>query len=236
MNKTKTFLLTVFILMTVLFTYCEKEKFQQTTDKNYLTVINKWHQKRIANLKKENGWLNLVGLFWLKEGENSFGSDKSNDIIFPDGKSEKYIGKIIKKDSIITTIINEEIKVLYNGNRINNIEMKADVSGDPTILSHRSLKWFIIKRDDKYGIRLRDLEAELLTDFEGIERFVAQDKWKINATFKKYDPPKKIMIPTILGTVNESISPGKLLFKIDNIEYSLEPTGSVRGYLLFLLT
>ena len=28
-----------------------------------------WHQRRVENLKSEDGWLNLAGLFWLNEGE-----------------------------------------------------------------------------------------------------------------------------------------------------------------------
>jgi uncharacterized protein len=43
----------------------------QTT--SYQKDIEAWHQKREADLKKENGWLNLVGLIWLQEGKNSFG-------------------------------------------------------------------------------------------------------------------------------------------------------------------
>ena len=30
--------------------------------------------KRVENLKEENGWLNLAGLYWLKPGENTFGT------------------------------------------------------------------------------------------------------------------------------------------------------------------
>ena len=60
----------------LILTSCEKN-YEETTDKNYLNEVNGWHAKRVANLKKENGWLNLVGLHWLKEGENSFGSDTS---------------------------------------------------------------------------------------------------------------------------------------------------------------
>ncbi len=76
--------------------------------------------------------------------------------------------------------------------------MKQDISGNPTILEVGSLRWFIIKRGDKYGIRLRDLDAELLKNFDGIERFPIDSLWKINAKFEKYDPPKKIMIPTAI--------------------------------------
>src|SRR3954463_11031823 len=35
----------------------------------------KWHDDRIERLQSEDGWLTLVGLHWLDEGENPAGSD-----------------------------------------------------------------------------------------------------------------------------------------------------------------
>ncbi|MDX1699992.1 MAG: DUF1684 domain-containing protein, partial [Melioribacteraceae bacterium] len=88
-------------------------------------------------------------------------------------------------------------------------------------------------RGDKYGIRLRDLTADLVSDFKGIERFPVQDKWKIEAKFVKNNPPKKIMIPSIIGTVSESYSPGTLEFEFDNKEFRLSPIKS--GNRLFIV-
>jgi uncharacterized protein (DUF1684 family) len=190
--------------------------------------VNLWHSKRIDGLKKDTGWLNLVGLYWLEEGQNTFGSSDKNKIVFPKNAPEE-IGVLILKDSTVVFNSSNKSDIKLNGETINNIEMKQDISGNPTILEVGSLRWFIIKRGDKYGIRLRDLEAELLKTFEGIDRFPIDSLWKIKAQFQKYDPPKKIMIPTILGTVEESFSPGKLTFSIDNKEFSLEPTSAGQG-------
>jgi len=195
--------------------------------------VDDWQNKRIDNLKKENGWLNLVGLYWLNEGENTFGANESNDIVFPSTSSQQFIGKIVKKDSIITTFIKENIKVVSNGKSIKEILMKPDITGNPTVLTLNSLKWFIIKRGDKYGVRLRDLKAKLLKEFKGIERFPTNENWKTNAKFEKFDIPKKILIPTILGTIEEDFSPGKLIFNIEKKEYNLTPTSS--GKRLFIV-
>ncbi len=207
---------------------CEEGKTVRVSDK-YKTEIENWHNKRITNLKKETGWLNLVGLFWLKEGENNFGSDASNDIQFPSDQSPAFIGKIVKKDSVITTSINENVNVTFNDKPVKKIVMKNDISGDPTVLSLNSLRWFIIKRGEKYGVRLRNLEVKLLTEFEGIERFPINKKWKIQAKYVAFDKPKKIAIPTIIGTIEEEEIFGTLNFAIDNKDYSLSPTQAGKG-------
>ena len=36
-------------------------------------TLEQWRRKRAANLTSETGWLTLVGLYWLKEGDNTFG-------------------------------------------------------------------------------------------------------------------------------------------------------------------
>lgn len=220
-------------IMAFVLTSCNKMEEPPKADSAYLAEINNWHTKRIKNLKKENGWLNLVGLHWLNEGENTFGSNKRNDIIFPVNKAAEFLGKIIKNGSTIITIVNEDAAITYKSKPINKIEMKVDITGDPTILEHKTLRWFIIKRGDKYGVRLRDLEAELLKNFEGIERFQIDSSWKVIAKFEKYETPKKIMIPTILGTIEKELSPGKLLFNINGKEYSLLPTSA--GEKLFIV-
>src|SRR4051794_23062066 len=39
-----------------------------------------WREKRAANLQAPEGWLSLIGLEWLKEGDNSVGSAADNKI------------------------------------------------------------------------------------------------------------------------------------------------------------
>jgi uncharacterized protein (DUF1684 family) len=197
----------------------------------YINEINDWHAKRIENLKKENGWLNLVGLYWLEDGENTIGSGSENKIQFPQNTTDK-LGIFTKTDSVIVFSADENAEVKINGKKITKIEMKSDLTAEPTILEYKSLRWFIIKRGEKYGVRLRDLEADLVKNFGGIERFPVDEKWKISARFEKYDSLKTVLIPTIIGTVEEDFSPGKLFFSIDEKEFSLEPTQTGKGLFL----
>lgn len=208
------------------------ERLEQNASSEYLNEIEQWHKKRIENLKKENGWLNLIGLYWLKEGENKFGSDKANDIVFPES-APHFIGSFILKDSIIKTNILPNISVMLNDSIISEVIMKDDLTGDPTVLKLGSLRWFIIKRGERYGVRLRDLQAKLVSEFQGIERFPVNEDWRIEALFKPYEKPQKIMVPNVLGTEDEEIAPGKLFFNINSEEYSLEPLDS--GEKLFII-
>jgi uncharacterized protein len=219
-------------LLPLLFIYillgCNKKN---DTDTAYVSEIANWHNKRVTNLKKETGWLNLVGLYWLQQGENTFGSDPSNDIIFPPNAPPK-IGSIILDDSIAQLKVNENTDVTINSNKVKETLLQNDLSGNPTIMSTGTYKWFIIKRGVKYGIRLRDLNSPAVKSFPGIETYPVDKSWRIEASYVKFPEPRKIMVPTILGTVEENIANGNLSFVKDGKTYSLVPIVENDSYFL----
>jgi len=209
------------VLITLLSIYsCKNETFEQKGAPEYINEVNEWHQTRISRLKEETGWLNLVGLFWLKTGEHRFGSAKDNDIIFPSGP--EHIGSLFLKDSTVTINVLPGVSVLNNNQPVNEMILSDDHTEDPTILALGSLRWYIIKRIKGYAIRLRDLNAELLKTFRNINRFPVNVDWRIEAKFEKFDPPKKITIPDIIGTSEEENSPGAVVFTKDNQTYRMD--------------
>jgi uncharacterized protein (DUF1684 family) len=103
------------------------------------------------------------------------------------------------------------------------MKIKVDATGEPTQLRYQSLLWYVIKRGERYAIRLKDSQSESLLNFSGIETFPIQSKWRVTARFTAYYPPRTIEVPNVLGTIVESPSPGKLSFTLENQEYSLDP-------------
>ncbi len=206
-----------FLASAIILTFSNFIKMSENTP--YEDEIKTWHNQRIENLKKESGWLNLAGLFWLEEGKNTFGTSSSNKIVFPKGECEEFLGALIldKGEVFIETtpdkfIFNDELSVT---------KLKIFPVEKPVILKHKSLRWFVIKRGDKYGIRLRDLESPFLKEFTGIKTFPVNEKWKVKAKLIK-EENKKIPILDVLGQTNLQDSPGKLVFTINGKEYSLD--------------
>lgn len=223
-----TSLLSLVLLFTVL--SCGSED-----DKNpYVKEIREWQAKRVAGLKKPDGWFSLVGLYWLNEGVNTFGSSSENDLVFPED-APAYIGLFYLDSEKVTVKINEGIEVLSDSALITQTEMTCDADGEPTILEYGTLSWFVIKRStNKFGIRLRDSESEALKKFESIETFPVDEAWRVEAIFKEYNPPKIINVPSIIGYVEKEESPGALEFTINGKQYSLDvlDTGN-RFWLIF---
>jgi hypothetical protein len=198
---------------------CSKK---DNADPAYLKEINDWHAKRIERLKAPDGWLNLVGRTWLKPGINKFGSGKDNEVIIESGKVPANMGVFIFEDSTVTMKINDGVEVLLNGKPVKEILMIDDQKKDMTVFQSGSIKWNLIIRGDKYGIRFRDLESDLVQNFKGIERFPVDQNWKLTARFEAYSPPRKIAVPNVLGQIDEETSPGAVIFSKDEKEFRIE--------------
>lgn len=211
-------------------------KSSEKIDPVYLQGVEEWHARRIASLTKPDSWLSLAGLFWLKKGENSFGGSESNQIQFPVDKAPPQMGAFFLGDGIVSIRIIHGISVFNDGNKIESMRMKDDSEGSPTILTHGSLSWYIIKRGERFGIRLKDSESQQLIKFSGIDRYPVDPKWRIVAKFEAYESPRTIEIPNVMGTVSNDPSPGKLLFELDGQSYSLNPIADPddkRWFLIF---
>ncbi len=201
-------------------------------DTPYTKSVKKFHSKRIERLKRPNSWLTLVGLYWLKDGRNSFGTDKSNDIVFPEGTAQDFMGIFSLKDTVVTINIKEGIEVYENDSTVTSLILQNDMREKPTILKHGSLSWYVIKRDNRFGIRLKNSESKLLREFDDIDMFSIDTKWRIEAEFIEYNQPKEVEIPTAIGTIEKGTAYGNLKFKIDGTQFTLEPLGKVGSLFL----
>jgi len=121
----------------------------------YVKSVEEWRAQRLERLKSKTGWLNLAGLLWLEEGENSFGSDSSNDVVFPE-KAEPFCGTLTLDQGIVTLQVRQGIRIACGDTLVHSMVLKDDHAGKATLLEQGDLAWFIIKRGDRYGIRLRD--------------------------------------------------------------------------------
>ena len=90
-NKFQPFLYRVMtvVFLAVVFYHCAESPQISKEEAAYIAEIEAWHAKRIQALTSKTSCLSLSGLYWLKEGENTYGSNPANDIKFPAGE-KKY--------------------------------------------------------------------------------------------------------------------------------------------------
>jgi len=198
---------------------CQKKKSESNEYDTFLASHGQWQEKRIEGLKKN--WLSLRGLFWLQQGENSFGSHSSNHVIFPADRAPGEIGKFLLTNNRVTISVSEEMDVTHEGNPVSEMIMQSDELGKPTILEMGSLRWHVIKRGDKFGVRLRDSESPFIKEFHGLDAYKLDTAWRIKARYEPHIRPVTMTINDVLGTSTQYESPGAMVFSIDGETYKL---------------
>jgi uncharacterized protein (DUF1684 family) len=192
---------------------------QPATD-DYSTEFGKWHQERMESLRSATGWLNLAGIFWLREGENTFGASGSNNIVFPAGKCPEQLGVFSLENGNVSLQPAAGQKIRTGGAVISG-KTSVFPSDKQVIMEHGPLRWFVIRRGDRYAVRLRDLEHPALATFRGVETYMPDTAWIFRARLER-TVGKKIPITNVLGQVNMMESPGTLVFTHKGTAYRLD--------------
>jgi len=185
-------------------------------------TLEQWQQRRASNLTSESGWLTLVGLYWLKSGENTFGRERGNRIVLDHAGLDPKSGTFTVDNNAVTFTAAPNSKVTHNGKPVTTITMTPDTAGEPTQLASGSLRFFVIERTGKLGIRVRDVDHPARTHFQGLEYFPASKDWIVDARFEPYPANKRIPIVNILGMTDQMVAPGAIVFTKNGREYRLD--------------
>jgi uncharacterized protein len=203
---------------------------------SYDEEIGKWRKARAEEVTGEGGWLSLVGLFWLDAGRNRFGSDPSNEIVLPKNKSPKLAGTLWLDDGQVRLEVQPGVVITSEGKSVTALALRPDAGGNPTRLNFGTMSFHVIKRGERLGLRVRDKQNPARFRFAGIKYFPLNPKWRIEARFQPYDPPKQIPIANVLGMIDDQTSPGALVFEVDGKTYSLDAIqekGSDKLFIIF---
>lgn len=201
----------------------------------YEVEIQTWRQQREAKLKAEDGWLTVAGLFWLKEGINTFGTDPTLDIVLPQNTAHGKVGSLELHQGVVTLRVEAGVTVQANDQPVKVLEVKSDVDEKPDSIGVGELKLSLIKRGERFGLRLRDKNSQARREFKGLSWFPVSEKYRVTATFVPFDQPKGITIINVVGDVLKMQSPGMLSFQLDGQQFHLQPVIEEDEHQLFII-
>lgn len=177
----------------------------------YVAQIEQWRREREKRLAADDGWLTVAGLFWLKEGPNSFGTHPSCDIVLPEGSAPPRAGVFE-----------------HSGGR--TLLRWADRPGQPvemlpdeTIVPLGDLSFQVIRRGSRYGVRLRDKNSRFRREFAGLKWYPVNAAWRVTARLVPYPEPRKLRVGSTIGEPQEFDAPGYLDFELEGRRLRLEP-------------
>ena len=111
--------------------------------------------EQIDDLKQN--WLPLAGLFWLKPGVNSFGTAPGNAVVFPKGPA--HAGEFDLEGKDVTIKMLPDAHATLAGAPLTTAKLAPDVSGHASLVEMGTLRFHVIVRGERVGIRVKDLES-----------------------------------------------------------------------------
>jgi uncharacterized protein (DUF1684 family) len=114
-------------------------------------------------------------------------------------------------------------------------DMHAAAGAGPTLVRAGTVSFFVVDRDGRKGLRVKDSEAALRTHFAGLDYFPIDPSWRIVADWVPFDPPHTLEMGTEIGTIDKVSVPGKAVFHRDGRTFELLPYQEEKGGELFFV-
>lgn len=185
----------------------------------------KFRRDREAWMRSESSPLALAGLFWLKVGTNSFGTDSSNDLILPPGTAPGKIGRLILSGGQVELVVDNSAAHLRLGNKIvQHSVLKTDAAGVlPDVVYMGDLRLKVIQRGSQFALRLIHVKNPPRLAFSHLDFFEIDPAYKVIGTLVPYHPPRPLKITSVTGQVEEMNCPGLVHFTLGGKDLTLEP-------------
>jgi uncharacterized protein (DUF1684 family) len=185
----------------------------------YEREITQWRTQQETELKADDGWLTVVGLFWLKDGVNRVGADQAGEVPLPKGSAPPRVGTISLRAGQAIFRPAAGVPLTLNGKPAQETVLKTDTD----VFAINRLKFFLIKRGGRLGVRLKDNGSAARKEFSGLKWYGIDPSWKVAARFVPWDKPRTVTYDSIIGEKEVFESPGYVTFRRAGREFRLEP-------------
>ena len=146
-----------------------------------------WQQARHDELAAPESWLGLAGLFWLAPGANRVGSGADALVCLPDGPA--HLGDLFWQD--------RQLSWHPVGGAAR--ELHTDSLGPPSVVEAGDWAFFVVDREGRLAVRLRDRAWAAKAPFAGLDYFDFSTEWQIAADWQALSPPLSMEVPNVSG-------------------------------------
>jgi uncharacterized protein (DUF1684 family) len=184
-----------------------------TAPADYLAQLDAWKARRLRNLKAADGWLNIVGRWWLEEGTVTVGSTADNDIVVPAGPAK--LGTLVQDAAGIVTFTpaNGAAPVRAEPNKKSPPKFELD-----------GLLVEITTMNGENALRIRDTHSAEAENFASIDYFPPRPELRRVADWVQFAAPQQLTINTSKDIETEVEATHKAVFDLDGRHFELLAT------------
>ncbi len=202
----------------------------------YETELAAFRDRLDTSLRAEDGWLALAGLFWLHDGENTLGGDPGCDIALPQTSVPARVGAIDFRAGRATLRITGDARVTIDDEVVSTAELTDDEDDrKPSLARVNTVSFFVIKRGDHHGIRVRDTLSPSRESFGGRKWFAPDPAYRVTGDFTPHNPPRKVPNVNVVGITEMMGNPGAITFDLGGRRHTIEAFEGGKARLFMVL-
>jgi len=200
----------------------------------YEQQMHAWRRTMEDKIRAEDGWLAFAGLFWLSEGVNTVGSDPSADVVLP-SSAPAQLGTLTLDRGRVRLSVTADIPVEVEGQPTREADLRDDqtVEGE-TRVRLGAVTFFVVRRKDKTGIRVLDVNSSIRLNFQGRHWFPLNADLRFPSRFLPYQTPRVVDVLTSYGVLTPIPLVGTVEFEAGGQRYTLEAFDGGEGKLWFV--
>ncbi len=187
--------------------------------------LEAWRANADKGLRRDNGWLTLVGRHVLRYGDNRVGSAPDNDVVLDAALSPARLGTVRVDERRVRLDLAPGITMHEVGDPARPFAT-APLSTDPgkaSWVARGRLSVQVIRRGDGQAVlRVADNESPQRARFAGRIWFDPKASLARPATFTPYPKGTRIPIANVLNEISLEDAAGRIAFAIDGREYAFD--------------
>jgi uncharacterized protein (DUF1684 family) len=208
-----------------------------------------WRAAREREIGAPDGWLTLAGMEWLQPGVNSIGAAQDNAIKVR-AKAPDHIGQLTLSSSqakadepaqatvqLLAPSGGFPADLTIDGKPAKEGQLTVE-GPTPSAISWHGVTIVVLRRGERFAVRIKDADSPARAAYKGLNWYAPNPRYRVQAVWTPYTPPRMVNIPTPLGTTLDLPSPGFAEFVLDGKPMNLEPVTEkgAEGTLFFILT
>lgn len=187
-----------------------------------------WRERRLAALTTPDGWLSLVAMRFVEDGEYRLGSDPDQDIVVSGGPDHWGVLTVQGEQAwfvpaqalrIEQPQASEPSSWAAPGERLS---LQAGGDETATRVHANGAQFNLVTRAGQLGVRGRDAQADSRVLFQGLSYFPLDPDWVIEARWEAHPPGTTIEMVNVLGQVVDEPNPGRAVFALRNEDGELQ--------------
>jgi uncharacterized protein (DUF1684 family) len=191
-----------------------------------------WQAQRDLRLRSVNGWVTLVDLRPVEAGRHRIGGAVDNDVVLP-RSAPPFLGWIVSERDTLVFEAAPGQRVDINGANVTGRRfLELEGRGPPTTVRVGAVRFNGVARGRELALRVRDDDRVSTRRFPGEEYFPVDYSYRRAGTLERFDPPKRVDMPSVLGGTTPEILLGAVHVDVGGAPLRLEALRGSDGQLL----